>query len=58
MTAGADLRGGLEAHVHIVGGVELERMELHPESWRRRLDLFQLLNDAGVGCTPDDSQAG
>src|SRR5262245_24163322 len=55
---GADLHCGFEALVQIVGYVQLERVELHSESWRRHLDLFQFLNDAGVGSTPEDSQAG
>jgi hypothetical protein len=38
--------------------VQLERVELHSESWRRHLYLFQFLNDAGIGGTPEDSQAG
>src|SRR5262245_2857976 len=55
---GAGEHRRLKTLVQIVGDVQLERMELQPESWRRRLDLFQFLNDTGVGCTPEHSQAG
>src|SRR5262245_38911554 len=55
---GAKLHRGLEALLEITRGAQLELVELYSEQRCGRLDLLQLLEDAGIGGTPQDRHPG